>query len=71
MLICVQGWIVKRQKLEQHLRGNSCELHRHGSRHDIYINLKNKKTTAVPRHKEVNLLTIRSICKDLSIPLVS
>lgn len=59
---------MKRQKLEQHLRGNSCELHRHGGKHDIYINLKNHKTIPVPRHKEVNLLTARNICKELEIP---
>lgn len=62
---------MKRQKLEQHLKQNKCELHRHGSKHDIYINRDNQKTTAIPRHKEIKLNTIRSICKSLEIPTLA
>ena len=59
---------MKRRTLLKHLKQHGCELLREGSRHSIYWNPANRRTTSVPRHKEiVNKLAIK-ICKDLGIP---
>ena len=59
---------MKRRALLKHLKRHGCELLREGSRHSIYWNPGNRRTTSVPRHREiVNKLAIK-ICKDLGIP---
>jgi len=59
---------MKRRALLKHLKRQGCELLREGSRHSIYWNPANRKTTSVPRHREiVDKLAIK-ICKDLDIP---
>jgi len=58
---------MKRRALLKHLKRHGCELLREGSRHSIYWNPANRKTTSVPRHREiVDKLAIK-ICKDLDI----
>ena len=59
---------MKRTDLERHLRAAGCELLRHGSRHDVWINVAADRTTAVPRHREVKAGTVRAICRDLDVP---
>jgi predicted RNA binding protein YcfA (HicA-like mRNA interferase family) len=59
---------MKRRALLKHLKQHACELLREGSRHSIYWNPANRRTTSVPRHREiVDKLAIK-ICKDLGIP---
>ncbi len=59
---------MKRRALLKHLKQHGCELLREGSRHSIYWNPANRRTTSVPRHREiVDKLAIK-ICKDLDIP---
>ena len=59
---------MKRRALLKHLRQHGCEFLREGSRHSIYWNPVNRRTTSVPRHREiVDKLAIK-ICKDLDIP---
>jgi mRNA interferase HicA len=41
---------------------------REGSRHTIYENPAHKRTSAVPRHAEVNEILARKICRDLQVP---
>ncbi len=61
---------MKRRALLKHLRQHGCELLREGSRHSIYWNPACRRTTSVPRHREiVDKLAIK-ICKDLDIPKV-
>ena len=43
------------------------ELKREGANHTVYYNLASKKTSAVPRHVEVQDHLARKICKDLGI----
>jgi len=45
-----------------------CELLREGANHSIYVNRAAGKSSAVPRHKEINDALARKICKDLSVP---
>lgn len=49
------------------LKKKGCKLLRHGSRHDLWINPANGKSTTVPRHdaQEVNTGTLKSILKQL------
>ena len=41
---------------------------REGSRHTVYVNPRQKKVSAVPRHTEINCILARKICRDLEIP---
>jgi hypothetical protein len=41
---------------------------REGGNHTVYVNRARRKTTAVPRHREVNEFLARKICQDLEIP---
>ena len=54
---------MKSSELKRILKKKGCKLLRHGSRHDLWINPANGKSTAVPRHdaQEVNTGT----CCDL------
>jgi mRNA interferase HicA len=58
---------MKRDKLIKHLEKHDCVLLREGSNHSIYINISNKKQTAVGRHKELDNLLCKKICKQLVI----
>ncbi|MFQ6057510.1 MAG: type II toxin-antitoxin system HicA family toxin [Anaerolineae bacterium] len=59
---------MKRRALLKHLKRHGCELLREGARHSIYWNPANRRTTSVPRHREiVDKLAIK-ICIDLGIP---
>jgi predicted RNA binding protein YcfA (HicA-like mRNA interferase family) len=58
---------MKRRALLKHLQKFGCELFREGTRHSIYWNPVNRRTTAVPRHTEIVDKLARKICKDLDI----
>jgi predicted RNA binding protein YcfA (HicA-like mRNA interferase family) len=59
---------MKRRDLIRHLESHGCELLREGGSHSIYVNRARKKTTTVPRHREINDFLARKICQDLEIP---
>jgi predicted RNA binding protein YcfA (HicA-like mRNA interferase family) len=59
---------VKRTDLIGHLEQHGCEFHRQGGNHTIYVNRKPRRSSAVPRHREVNDFLARKICDDLQIP---
>jgi len=61
---------MKRNEFLKYLHGNDCKLLREGSNHSIYVNPKNKKQTAVPRHKELSDLLCKKICKQLEINVI-
>jgi len=42
-------------------------LDREGAKHSIYINVNTKAWTAVPRHPDINEITVKDICKQLGI----
>jgi mRNA interferase HicA len=58
---------LKRYKLLKYLRDNHCELKRHGSKHDIYINRLNGFKAPVPRHNEIKESIVKMIKKQLGI----
>jgi predicted RNA binding protein YcfA (HicA-like mRNA interferase family) len=45
---------VKRSDFIRQLERYGCILHRHGSRHDIYINPATGQKQPVPRHNEID-----------------
>lgn len=59
---------MKRTDLIRHLLAHGCLLHREGAAHTLYRNPANGKTAAVPRHREINPITTRTICRQLEIP---
>jgi predicted RNA binding protein YcfA (HicA-like mRNA interferase family) len=58
---------MKRKELIRQLIEAGCILHRHGSRHDIYINPNNGKKQPVPRHGEIEEPLARHIKKILGL----
>ncbi|HXH68847.1 MAG TPA: type II toxin-antitoxin system HicA family toxin [Pyrinomonadaceae bacterium] len=59
---------MKRRDLIRHLEKHGCEMMREGGSHTVYVNRPRRKTTAVPRHREINDFLARKICQDLEIP---
>jgi predicted RNA binding protein YcfA (HicA-like mRNA interferase family) len=60
---------VKRVDLIRHLESHGCELLREGGSHSVYVNVAARKTSTVPRHREVDDFLARKICRDLDVPL--
>ena len=59
---------MKRRDLIRHLETYGCEFLREGGNHTIYVNRVNQKSSAIPRHREINEFLTRKICRDLQIP---
>lgn len=59
---------MKRRELVRHLEKHGCQLDREGGKHSQYRNPAKGKTSAVPRHAEINDILVRKICRDLEIP---
>ena len=62
---------MKRRTLVRHLEEHGCELLREGGNHSIYVNRAAAKTSAVPRHAEINDDLAKKICRDLAVPAAS
>ncbi len=60
---------MKRRDLIQHLEAHGCEFIREGKEHTLYINRQTKRSTAVPRHREIPTGTVRAICRALGVPM--
>jgi predicted RNA binding protein YcfA (HicA-like mRNA interferase family) len=59
---------LKRIDLVRHLEAHGCQLLREGTNHSVYVNRATRKTSTVPRHREVDDFLARKICKDLQVP---
>ncbi len=59
---------MKRKDLLRHLELHGCEFLREGGNHTVYVNRAAQKVSAIPRHREVNDLLARKICRDLQVP---
>ena len=60
---------MKRRALVSHLTKEGCILQREGHKHSVYLNLENGHIATVPRHREVEILLARKICRQLDIPI--
>ena len=58
---------MKRNELLRLLLQQGCILHRHGGRHDIYINPHNGKKQPIPRHNEIDDMLVKHIKKQLGL----
>ena len=58
---------MKRNVLLTHLKENKCTLKREGSKHSWYVNTINGNLAAIPRHPDINEITVKDICKRLGI----
>lgn len=59
---------MKPTDLIRHMEKHGCELLREGGNHSVYINRKARRSSVVPRHREINDFLARKICDDLQIP---
>ncbi|MEI6746486.1 MAG: type II toxin-antitoxin system HicA family toxin [Methylococcaceae bacterium] len=51
--------------MEQH----GCECLREGGSHTIYVNRQEQKVSTIPRHREIDEMLARKICKDLGVSI--
>ena len=58
---------MKRVEFVKHLTAHYCILLREGRNHSVFMNEKNKKQSAVPRHRELSDMLCKKICKQLEI----
>ena len=59
---------MKRQALIKHLTAHGCHLLREGSRHTVFVNPLEQRTSTIPRHREINEFLAVKICRDLGVP---
>jgi mRNA interferase HicA len=59
---------MKRIDLIRHLERYGCQFLREGDRHTVYVNRVVRKSSSVPRHREINNFLCRKICDDLQDP---
>jgi len=59
---------MKRADLVRHLEAHGCQLLRESSNHTVYVNRAARRTSTVPRHREINEYLAQKICKDLDVP---
>ena len=58
---------MKRVDLIRHLRAHGCVSLREGGNHSVFVNRSVGKTSAIPRHREINDFLARKICSDLDV----
>ena len=58
---------MKRIDLIRYLTSHGCELFREGGNHSVYINRETQRSSAVPRHREINDFLAKKICRDLQV----
>lgn len=60
---------MKRVDIIRHLEQHGCVLFRESGSHSVYVNRRTRKSSSVPRHREINEFLARKICRDLEIPM--
>ena len=60
---------MKRVDLIRHLESHGCRLLREGGSHSVYVRTGARKTSTVPRHREVDDFLARKIFRDLDVPM--
>jgi mRNA interferase HicA len=58
---------MKRSELVRELVAAGCVLHRHGAKHDIYLNPANGKKQPIPRHTEIDKQLAKHIKRFLGV----
>lgn len=60
---------MKRNDLVKHLLKEGCVFLREGAKHSVFFNPLMKKSSTVPRHKEIDNFLAKKICRDPGIKL--
>jgi predicted RNA binding protein YcfA (HicA-like mRNA interferase family) len=60
---------MKRRDLLRYLEQHGCECLREGGSHTIYVNRQEQKVSTIPRHREIDEMLARKICKDLGVTI--
>jgi len=60
---------VKREEFLRYLNEYGCVVKREGARHTIICNINNGVLETLPRHKEIDNVLIKKICRRLKIPV--
>jgi mRNA interferase HicA len=58
---------MKRKQFVRELEKAGCMLHRHGSKHDIYVNPATGSKAPIPRHNKIKDSLCRLIRKQLNL----
>lgn len=58
---------MKRKDLIKHLTHSGCIFVREGAKHSVFFNPQVRRSSTIPRHKEVNNYLAKKICRDLGI----
>jgi predicted RNA binding protein YcfA (HicA-like mRNA interferase family) len=61
---------MKRKVLIKYLIENGCIFVREGAKHSVFFNPLIKKSSTIPRHKEIDDFLAKKICRDLGISRV-
>ena len=59
---------MKRLAFVQHIQAHGCVILREGANHTALFNPANRKQTTLGRHREIDNLMARIICRQLGIP---
>ena len=58
---------MKRKDLIKHLTKNGCIFIREGAKHSVFFNPLMKRSSTIPRHKEIDNNLAEKICRDLGM----
>lgn len=58
---------MKRSSFLRELTAAGCELHRHGKKHDLFLNPKTGQKSPIPRHTEIKNSLCDLIRKQLGL----
>ena len=61
---------MKRLELLKHILAHGCLVLREGGNHTALVNPTNRKQTVLGRHREIDELMAKIICRQLEIPPV-
>ena len=61
---------MKRRDLLRHLIENGCVLFREGAKHSVFFNLLTKRSSTIPRHREIDDFLAKKIFRDLGVKLL-
>ena len=59
---------MKRRDLLRHLERHGCQVLREGGNHTVIYQPAFRRTSTVPRHRELDEFLARKICRDLGVP---
>ena len=60
---------MKRRDLIRHVEAFGCALLKEGAKHSRYVNLGDRvRQATIPRHREIDEMLARAICRQLGVP---